>query len=65
MRSISCSPVESNRHSSTLVALAENRAKLTPRPSQVAPRGKGRPSRIRDGATERVFFGVRGLMAVL
>ena len=32
-------PSLSNRHSSTLVAWAENRAKLTPRPSQVAPSG--------------------------
>src|SRR4051795_11410149 len=34
----------SNRQSSTFVALAENRAKFTPRPSHVAPKGKGRPS---------------------
>ena len=31
-----------------LVALAENSEKLTPRPSQVAPRGLGEPSLTRD-----------------
>src|SRR4051812_4645997 len=55
MRSISVSPVMSNRQSSTLVAWAEKSAKLTPRPSQVAPSGFGRPSRIRV-----VVFGVVG-----
>ena len=39
MRSISRWPPASNRQSSTLVALAENRAKLTPSPSHVAPSG--------------------------
>ena len=34
---------ESNRHSSTRVACSENRAKLTPTPSQVAPSGYGVP----------------------
>src|SRR3989344_2110771 len=48
MRSSSVSPVLSNRHSSTLVACAENSAKLTPRPSQVAPSGNGWPSDIRE-----------------
>src|SRR6185437_10973896 len=37
----------SNRQSSTLVAFAENSAKLTPSPSQVAPSGCGRPSATR------------------
>ena len=31
-----------------LGGVAENSAKLTPRPSQVAPNGNGRPSRMRD-----------------
>src|SRR5690606_36951905 len=48
MRSISVLPCSSNRHSSTRVACAENTAKLTPRPSQVAPRGKGVPSVTRE-----------------
>src|SRR5579883_1006995 len=48
MRSSSVSPELSNRHSSTFVALAENSAKFTPSPSQVAPSGKGRPSDTRD-----------------
>src|SRR5262249_19093084 len=48
MRSISVSPALSNRHNSTFVALAENKAKFTPSPFQVAPSGKGRPSRRRD-----------------
>src|SRR5215510_13140090 len=43
-RSSSRRPWGSNRHSSTRLALAENRAKLVPRPSHVAPRGYGRPS---------------------
>ena len=46
IRSVSVSPA-SNRHTSTFVACAENREKLTPLPSQVAPRGRGSPSRIR------------------
>src|SRR3954467_604183 len=46
MRSISCCPSLSNRHSSTRVACAEKSAKFTPRPSHVAPSGKGWPSRI-------------------
>src|ERR1700722_5220017 len=36
-------PVASKTQSSTLVALAENNEKLTPSPSQVAPRGCGVP----------------------
>ena len=39
--------VSSNRQSSTWVACDENRAKLMPWPSQVAPGGKGSPSRRR------------------
>src|SRR5450830_175645 len=62
MRSSSTSPLSSNTHSSTLVALAENRAKLTPRPSQVAPSGKGRPSRIREGWASGVGSGFFGLV---
>src|ERR1700743_925207 len=44
MRSCSRRPWLSNRHSSTFSALAENRAKLVPRPSQVAPRRSGVPA---------------------
>src|SRR5690349_17361214 len=44
MRPVSRSP--SKKQSSTRVAYAENSEKLTPLPSQVAPRGCGRPSRI-------------------
>src|SRR3954468_4609906 len=44
MRFNSRSPAPSNRHTSTFVALAENTLKLTPLPSQVAPRGNGDPS---------------------
>src|SRR5512132_4106576 len=45
-RSVSRFPSRSNRHNSTLVALAEKRAKFVPRPSQVAPRGFGEPAEI-------------------
>src|SRR3954462_4159683 len=44
MRSSSVAPCESNTHSSTFVACEEKSEKLTPRPSQVAPRGLGSPS---------------------
>src|SRR5262252_6851100 len=44
MRSISRRPWLSNRQSSTFSALAENSAKLVPRPSHVAPSGSGRPA---------------------
>src|SRR4029077_18011839 len=44
MRSSSRSPRSSNRHSSTLVALAEKRAKCVPLPSHAAPQGCGKPS---------------------
>src|ERR1700688_1747368 len=42
---IRCSffPAESNRHNSIYSELSENNEKLTPRPSQVAPRGKREP----------------------
>src|SRR5215831_1756882 len=43
MRSCSRRPWLSNRHSSTFSALAENSAKLVPRPSQVAPSRCGVP----------------------
>ena len=36
------------RHSSTLVAFADNIETLTPSPVHSAPRGEGRPSRMRD-----------------
>src|SRR5580704_7486409 len=55
MRSISCSPSLSNKHSSTFVAFAENSAKLTPSPFQVAPSGNGSPSRRRDLRVTGVF----------
>src|SRR6185437_1306804 len=48
IRSSSVCPLLSNRHSSTLVAWAENSEKLTPIPSQVAPRGSGDPSLRRE-----------------
>src|SRR5512138_2488473 len=48
MRSSSFSPSESNKHSSTFVAFAENSEKFTPLPSHVAPRGCGKPSRSRN-----------------
>src|SRR5262245_62255520 len=44
MRSSSRRPWGSNRQSSTFSALAENRAKLVPRPSQLAPRRDGVPA---------------------
>src|SRR3954468_24846147 len=47
MRSVWRLPGRSNRHRSTPVACAENRAKLTPLPSQVAPSGTGAPSSMR------------------
>src|SRR5438477_357316 len=47
MRAVSRSPSgPSNRHSSTPVAFSENRAKLTPAPSHVAPSGYGDPGRV-------------------
>src|SRR6267378_3502108 len=49
-RSISRSPSSSNRQSSTRCALAENSAKLVPRPSKVAPKGCGRPADSRMSA---------------
>ena len=52
--SVSRRPWASNRHSSTLVALAENSAKLTPAPSQVAPSGCGDP-----GSTRSFVMGLR------
>src|SRR5437879_1547964 len=43
MRATSCRPPVSNKHSSTLSACSENKPKLTPSPSQVAPSGYGLP----------------------
>src|SRR3954464_5046608 len=56
MRSSSVLPSVSKMHSSTLVALHEKSEKLTPRPSQVAPRGLGSPSlsRYLDAKRETV-----------
>src|SRR5829696_1032429 len=47
MRSSSRRPCGSKRQRSTAVAWAENRAKLTPLPSKVAPSGAGAPSSMR------------------
>src|SRR5215472_13681350 len=47
MRSTSRRPCRSNKQSSTFSALAENSAKLVPRPSQVAPSGCGAPAASR------------------
>src|SRR6516165_8170295 len=47
MRSISRRPCLWNKQSSTFSALAENRAKLVPRPSHLAPNGCGAPAEIR------------------
>src|SRR5262245_26773688 len=44
MRSSSRRPWASNRQSSTFSALAENSAKLVPRPSQLAPNRDGVPA---------------------
>src|SRR5687767_12358270 len=54
MRSSSVWPSASNRHNSTLVACAENKEKLVPRPSQNAPLGWGRPSRNCDEKLRRL-----------
>ena len=54
MRAYSCvAPGESKRHNSTRVACSEKIAKLTPAPSQVAPRGKGRPGSVFIGMLRR------------
>src|SRR5688572_24365854 len=54
MRLVSDLPAPSKRQTSTLVAWAEKSAKLTPFPSQLAPRGYGKPSMmvlsLRSGA---------------
>src|SRR5437764_5721229 len=63
MRSISRRPCSSKRHSSTLVAVAENSAKFTPSPSQVAPSGWGRPSAIRDRRAEVWLMNFPGVSA--
>src|SRR5271157_1384991 len=47
---------ESNRHNSTLVACSEKSAKLTPFPSHVAPKGKGRPGHTLMHGSPRVGF---------
>src|SRR5215467_8495463 len=47
MRSISRRPWLSNKQSSAFSALAENSAKLVPRPSHLAPNGCGAPAEIR------------------
>src|SRR5438128_1295092 len=61
MRSVSRRPSRLNRHSSTFDALAENRAKFVPRPSQVAPSGCGEPTEtwpLRDLRNEK--YGSKG-----
>src|SRR5436305_14452358 len=45
---------ESNRHSSTLVACSENRAKLTPAPSNAAPSGYDCPGQTRIQVTSGI-----------
>src|SRR5207302_8794858 len=47
MRASSCCPERSNRHNSTRSAWAENSAKFTPLPSQLAPSGDGWPGHTR------------------
>src|SRR5579863_9442305 len=49
MRSSSRLPSRSNRHTSTLVACAENNVKFVPLPSQIAPWACELPSRTRLG----------------
>src|ERR1700730_16187012 len=61
MRSSSFSPLSSKRHNSTFVACAENKAKLTPSPSQVAPKGNGEPSAMRISCA--MYAGVQMLGA--
>src|SRR5712691_458971 len=53
MRSSSCVPERSNRHNSTFSACAENSAKFTPLPSQVAPSGWGWPGHTFDDGINR------------
>src|SRR4051812_24380341 len=60
MRSFSVAPDSSKMHTSTLVAFAENSEKLTPLPSQVAPRGCGRPSLTRFFRTEGTVISMAG-----
>src|SRR5436190_8907410 len=56
MRRLSCvASGESKRQSSTRAACSEKSAKLTPAPSQVAPRGYGRPGKILIGVPSRLF----------
>src|SRR4029453_19406757 len=42
---------ESKRLRSTVVACSEKSAKFTPRPSNVAPNGEGKPGQTRKGGT--------------
>src|SRR5437868_5506960 len=61
MRACSYCPDRSNRHSSTFSACAENSAKLTPLPSQVAPSGYGSPGHtLVDGISPPSCAGVVG-----
>ena len=50
-RDSAASPMELKRHNSTCVAFSEKSAKLTPRPSHVAPSGYGRPGRAFTAST--------------
>src|SRR5277367_6894963 len=58
---VSFLPEASNRHSSTDSELSEKSEKLTPRPSKVAPLGKGKPadccarSRCEEGGFTAAF----------
>src|SRR5437868_6974000 len=59
-------PWESNRQSSTRVAWPEKSAKLTPLPSQLAPRGYGEPSRTSAGSFRSgAFMGPRAETVVV
>src|SRR5512142_1348110 len=54
-------PLRSKRQSSTFSACAENSAKLTPPPSQVAPSGDGRPGQTRLRVAVIARTALRGL----
>src|SRR3984885_10866252 len=62
---VSLLPDAANRHSSTDSELSENSEKSTPRPSKVAPLGKGKPadcrarSRCENGGLTAAFGGSR------
>src|SRR5438874_5414025 len=66
------SAADANKHNSTLAACSENRAKFTPAPSQMAPRGYGRPGQTRMveasvswmcPVSQRLWYGANGVPA--